>query len=89
MGESSAGMKKLKMNITTGTPMIEKAQIMRYSDGLSFRSARAMSRARLAPKSRPSTTLFRFASAWLWAIRSLIGPCPVDTTASPSARADA
>ena len=82
-------MKKPKMTISTGTPMIEPAQIMRNSEGLSFRSARAMSRARFAPKSRPSTTLFRFASAWLWAIRSLIGPCPVEATAAPSAFPDA
>ena len=60
-----------------GTPIVEPAQMSRYSDGLSLRSARASSRARFAPKSRPSTTLFRFASAWLWAMRSLIGPWPV------------
>ena len=54
--------------------MVAAAQIIRNSDGLSLRSARAMSRARFAPKSRCSTALLRLASAALWAIRSLIGP---------------
>ncbi len=40
-------------------------QITMYSDGLSRRSARAISRARLAPKSRCSTTLLSCASASL------------------------
>ena len=65
------------MNITTGTPTIDPAQMARNSDGLSFRSARASSRGRFAPKSRPSTTLLRLASASLWAMRSLIGARPV------------
>ena len=63
---------------TAGMPRVEPAQMTRNSDGLSLRSARAMSRARLAPKSRCSTTLLRLASASLWAMRSLIGPWPVD-----------
>ena len=41
----------------SGTPTIDAAQIARNSLTLSFRSARAMSRARFAPKSRCSTTL--------------------------------
>ena len=54
-----------RATITTGTPIVVPAQIMRYSLSLSFRSARAISRARLAPKSRCSTTLLSWASAWL------------------------
>ena len=53
----------------SGTPTIEPAQIARNSDGLSLRSARAMSRARFAPKSRFSTTLLSWASATLWAMQ--------------------
>ena len=61
-------------SIPTGMPTIAPIQMKMNSDGLSLRSARAISRERLAPKSRPSTTLLKLASAWLWAIRSLIGP---------------
>ncbi len=75
--------------MATGTPTIEPAQMNRNSDGLSLRSARAISRARFAPKSRFSTTLLRLARAWLWAMRSLIGPCPVDAALPPSARPEA
>ena len=67
-----------RRNIPTGTPTMQPTQIIRNSDGLSLRSARAISRARFAPKSRCSTTLLTLASVALWAIRSVIGPWPVD-----------
>ena len=51
-------------------------QITMYSDGLSCRSARAISRARLAPKSRCSTTLLSWVSAWLDAIAAARPPSP-------------
>ena len=83
-------MKKPKMNMRTGMPTIEPAQIIRYSDGLSLRSARAISRARFAPKSRRSTTLLRLASAWLWAMQVAdAGPARSSAAASPSARPEA
>src|SRR3954471_20000669 len=61
---------------TSGIPIVIPAQMSRNSDGLSRRSARAMSRARLAPKSRRSTTLLRLASASLCEISSATPPCP-------------
>ena len=48
-----------------GRPSVVPAQITRYSEGFSCRSARAISRARFAPKSRCSTTLLSWVSAWL------------------------
>ena len=73
-----AGEKNPKMNMKTGIPTIAPAQMNRYSLTLSLRSARASSRAMLAPKSRCSTTRLRAAIDEDWAIRSLIGPWPVD-----------
>ena len=43
-----------------------------------------MSRARFAPKSRCSTTLFRLLSAWLWAISSATPPLPVAPSLAPA-----
>ena len=54
--------------------MIEAPQIARNSLGLSLRSARAMSRARFAPKSRCSTTRLSEARATLWEIISAMPP---------------
>ncbi len=51
--------------ISSGTPTMVAAQMTRYSLGLRRRSARAISRARFAPKSRCSTTLLSWASASL------------------------
>ena len=76
-GLPSVGMSGDRSSIASGTPMTVPAQISRNSDGLSLRSARAMSRARLAPKSRCSTTRLRLARAWLWEMRSAT-PCPPD-----------
>ena len=70
-------------------PKIEPAQIARNSDGLSFRSARAMSRARFAPKSRCSTTRFSWASATLCSSSSAMPPCPDPAVALPLSRAEA
>ena len=64
--------------MTSGIPMTDAAQIIRNSDGLSLRSARAMSRARFAPKSRCSTTRLRLLSVALWAISSATPPWPDD-----------
>ncbi len=63
-------------SIATGMPTMEPAQIRRNSDGLSFRSARAMSRARFAPKSRCSTTRLRLLRVSLEAIIPATPPCP-------------
>ncbi len=62
-GDCNADRKKPRMNSSTGTPTIDPSQMNRYSDGFRRRSARASSLARFAPKSRPSTTLLRLASA--------------------------
>ncbi len=88
-GLLNAEMTKPRMKNRTGMPTVAPAQIMRYSLTLSLRSARASSRARLAPKSRPSTTLFRLARAWLWAMRSLIGPWLAPAAAAASGLPDA
>ncbi len=66
------------MNMKTGIPTTAPTQMNRYSLTLSLRSARASSRDRFAPKSRSSTTRFSAATADDCAIRSLIGPWPVD-----------
>ena len=63
--------------MASGIPMIETAQIARNSLGFSLRSARAMSRARFAPKSRCSTTLLSCDSAALEASMSWMPPWPV------------
>jgi hypothetical protein len=73
-GLPRAGRNGDRANIATGMPTIEAPQMSRNSDGLSLRSARAMSRARFAPKSRCSTTLLRLLRAWLWAISSAMPP---------------
>ena len=57
--------------------MIDPAQIARNSLGLSLRSARAMSRARFAPKSRCSTTRLSWARATLEAMHLGEPPWPV------------
>jgi hypothetical protein len=75
-GFPNVGKMTDKATMISGMPTIEAPQIARYSDGLRRRSARASSRDRLAPKSRPSTTLLSWASAWLWASMSEIGPWP-------------
>src|SRR6478672_786468 len=77
IGLRRAGRPSEKTMNRSGTPMIEPAQMARNSDGFSLRSARAMSRARFAPKSRCSTTLFSWASATLWASRSEMPPAPL------------
>ena len=64
-------------SISSGMPMVEPAQIIRNSDGLRCRSARAMSRARFAPKSRCSTTRLRLLSVSLDAIMSATPPWPL------------
>jgi hypothetical protein len=74
--------KKLKMNIRTGTPTIDPSQMNRNSDGFRRRSARASSRARFAPKSRPSTTLFLALSDQV-ADRALAGADRLGAIASP------
>ena len=73
-GLPSAGRNGDSRSMTSGTPTMLPAQMSRNSDGLSFRSARARSRDRFAPKSRCSTTLLRLLSAWLWAISSATPP---------------
>ena len=60
----------------SGTPTMQAAQITRYSLTFSRRSARAISRARFAPKSRCSTTLLSWAMAWLDWRASWRPPCP-------------
>ena len=65
IGLRRAGNTTEKMTMPTGTPIVTAAQITRYSLTLRRRSARAISRARFAPKSRCSTTLLSWASAWL------------------------
>ncbi len=65
IGLRRAGNTTEKMTMPTGTPIVTAAQITRYSLTLRRRSARAISRARFAPKSRCSTTLLSCASAWL------------------------
>ena len=77
------------MNMTTGIPTIAPAQMNRYSLTLSFRSARASSREMFAPKSRCSTTRLSGAIAEDCAIRSLIGPWPVDGGFAGSGRPEA
>ena len=64
----------------------QPAQISRNSDGLRWRSARAMSRARFAPKSRCSTTRLRLLSASLEAIRS--GHAALAARRRPSLRSE-
>jgi hypothetical protein len=54
----------------SGVPTMQAPQIRRYSLTFRRRSARARLRARLAPKSRCSTTLLKFASASLPEIMS-------------------
>src|SRR6478752_7196454 len=76
-GLRSAGSASDATMNRNGSPKIAPIQIARNSDGLSFRSARAMSRARFAPKSRCSTTLFSWARATLWASRSEMPPAPL------------
>src|SRR6478752_339913 len=73
-GLRSAGSASDATMNRNGSPKIAPIQIARNSDGLSFRSARAMSRARFAPKSRCSTTLLSWARATLWASRSEMPP---------------
>src|SRR2546423_2985825 len=65
-GLRSGGTPTLRKIMISGTPIVEPAQIARNSLTLSLRSARAISRARLAPKSRASTTRLKFAIAALW-----------------------
>ena len=67
-----------RRNIPIGTPKMQPIQIKRNSDGLSLRSARAISRARFAPKSRCSTTLLTLASACALGDQVGDGPWPVD-----------
>ena len=76
-GLPRVGKKGLSRNMMAGTPMVQPTQIMMYSETFSLRSARASSRARLAPKSRSSTRLLIEASAALLARKSLTGPSPV------------
>ena len=70
MGFWSAGRAKPARNMKTGMPTMAPTQMKRYSLTFSFRSARARSRARLAPKSRPSTALFSCEIAALCEMRS-------------------
>ena len=72
------------MIIASGTPTVDPAQITRYSLGLSLRSARAISRARLAPKSRCSTTLLSWVRAALEDRAAPRPPCPVAGAAALS-----
>ncbi len=67
IGVPSGARTTLRIKKTNGTARTVAAHIPMNSPGLSFRSARAMSRARLAPKSRCSTTRLRRARATLWA----------------------
>src|SRR5664279_3484204 len=77
-GEPRGCSTMLSMRKIIGTASAVAAQKAMNSPGLSLRSARAMSRARLAPKSRCSTTRFRRARATLWARMS---PMPADCLA--------
>ena len=72
-----SGLPNAEMNgdstiMKIGMARVDAVQMSRNSDGFSLRSARAMSRARLAPKSRCSTTRLRLASASLWAMSRAI-----------------
>ena len=84
----SAGKTTDSTTIRIGTPTVLAAQITRYSLTLSRRSARAISRARFAPKSRCSTTLFSWAIAWLDCSASA-RPWPPLAAAGVSWRVDA
>ncbi len=64
-GLPSVGRATESTSITSGTPTMQAAQIMRYSLTLRRRSARAISRAMFAPKSRCSTTRLSWLIAWL------------------------
>ena len=77
IGLPRAGSTTESASMMSGTPSVVPAQIIRYSLGLSLRSARAISRARLAPKSRCSTTLLSWASAWLDCSAAPRPPSPV------------
>ena len=81
-GFPSVGRMTERTTMISGMPTIDAPQIARNSEGFRRRSARARSRARFAPKSRCSRPLLSWASVWLWAIKSLIGPCPPPFAAS-------
>ncbi len=79
-GFPRAGMTTDSASITTGTPTVTPAHSIRYSETFSCRSARASSRARLAPKSRCSTTLLIWAIAaldWMAVARFWLSPSPL------------
>ena len=76
-----AGKTSDPASMIAGTPRVVPIQIMKYSLILRWRSARAMSRARFAPKSRCSTTRLRLARATLWLSMSR------DAAAQPAALA--
>src|SRR5262245_60466649 len=74
IGLRSAGNTTDSTTIRTGTPIVHATQMTRYSLTFRRRSARAISRARFAPKSRCSTTLFSWDIAWLdWSASA--SPC--------------
>ena len=70
IGLPRAGKMTERTSMMRGTPTIEAAQMRRYSLTLRCRSARARSRARLAPKSRCSTALLKVLRASLLLIMS-------------------
>src|SRR4029079_1994792 len=76
-GLRRAGRPRENTTMRKGTRMMQTAQIARNSLGLSLRSARAMSRARFAPKSRCSTTRLSCDRAALEASMSWMPPWPV------------